>query len=377
MSLFTFVEDRLDAFRSSLAERKGRSDVPWSVSVFFIGEEISERFPGARPLRLSRGKYSLIVTCRNELKSSDAFLDSILGQTLLPDEVIVCDAGSDDGTLESLLKWADREDRFRVKVLSRPGFNIAKGRNEAFSEVRNDIVLITDFGVELDKNWGLYLYSSFFSGEDLEFAMGYYRPVFTSAWHSALSYFLLPRWDFLDPNKFYASARSMGIKKTLFDRVGGFPEYLRFAGEDSLFNFNIRKLSPGVGFVPEAFCEWRMEESLLLTWRNIYRYAYGDGETGFLFWDYYVVLVKKVLVLVSYLLLTLVCYKVSKLLVLLPGFLFLRKVYVLIKEYGVFLNNRSGLGLVLRTGMLFYFLSAQTIGFLVGAVKGLFHRKGR
>ena len=59
---------------------------------------------------------SLIVTVLNEARSLPALLDSIAAQTRPPDEVIICDGGSSDNTIEVL---RERE------VLGRDGFVIA------------------------------------------------------------------------------------------------------------------------------------------------------------------------------------------------------------------------------------------------------------
>ena len=51
-------------------------------------------------------KVSLISTVKDAADHIDAFLTSVAGQTRPPDEVIVVDGGSTDGTLE-LLRAAD------------------------------------------------------------------------------------------------------------------------------------------------------------------------------------------------------------------------------------------------------------------------------
>ena len=45
-------------------------------------------------------KLSLITTERNEKDSIAEFIDSALGQSLKPDEIIISDGGSTDGTVE-------------------------------------------------------------------------------------------------------------------------------------------------------------------------------------------------------------------------------------------------------------------------------------
>src|SRR3972149_6700460 len=51
---------------------------------------------------------SLVATVLNESSSIAALLDSILAQERLPDEVVIVDGGSRDGTLEALRSYAGR-----------------------------------------------------------------------------------------------------------------------------------------------------------------------------------------------------------------------------------------------------------------------------
>lgn len=48
---------------------------------------------------------ALILTVLNERGSIEHLLESIANQTRLPDELVVTDAGSTDGTMEALREW--------------------------------------------------------------------------------------------------------------------------------------------------------------------------------------------------------------------------------------------------------------------------------
>ena len=87
-------------------------------------------------------KISLISTVLNEARSLPALLDSIAAQTRPPDEVIICDGGSTDGTLELLRA----ERRFPLRVIERPGSNISQGRNAAIAQASGDVIASTDAG---------------------------------------------------------------------------------------------------------------------------------------------------------------------------------------------------------------------------------------
>jgi len=64
------------------------------------------------------------------------------------------------------------------------------------------------------------------------------------------------RWDLVNYDEFLPSARSMLIKKQLSLRIGGFPEFLDFTGEDTLFDLTYRKNS----------VEWVINKSAFVYW---------------------------------------------------------------------------------------------------------------
>ena len=52
--------------------------------------------------------YSLVSTCRNEADTITDLLDSLLRQTQPPEQVILCDGGSTDGTVRCIESWKRR-----------------------------------------------------------------------------------------------------------------------------------------------------------------------------------------------------------------------------------------------------------------------------
>src|SRR5437588_8353770 len=92
---------------------------------------------------------SLIVTVLNEAASIAGLLDSISAQTRPPDEVVIADGGSHDGTPALIRAWGDGRP-FPVQVLSEPGANISRGRNAASRAARGDWIACTDAGGRLE-----------------------------------------------------------------------------------------------------------------------------------------------------------------------------------------------------------------------------------
>lgn len=352
--------------------------------VFYNFDETKNRFPLAEVLKPGALSYSLVCTCKDEIEGLQTFIDSVENQSLLPKEVLICDAGSTDGTFERLEKWGREETRFVVKLIREEGAKISRGRNLAANLSTTEYLLFADLGTKLDQSWASNLCAGFLTQEEIGFVMGFYKPIHSTWWHEPLAFFLLPRWDLIDPQTFFASARSLGVTKRLYDEVGGFPENLSHAGEDSLFNFFVKQKAKRVAFVPEAVCYWQMERDPLKMWKSIYRYAKGDAETGFLFWGYY----RELLIKLSKLVFDIGVFGILFILGWYLQFGFLSDIlrmfsYVFLVmggyrvcrlaiEYGVFLKGGVG-EMVQRFFVLWYFLSAQVLGFL----GGVFYRKGK
>ena len=77
-------------------------------------------------------KVSVICTVWNEAPAIERLLASLEAQSRPPDEVVIADGGSTDGTLAILAEWAGAG-RLPLKVLERPGSNISEGRNAAIA----------------------------------------------------------------------------------------------------------------------------------------------------------------------------------------------------------------------------------------------------
>src|SRR3982074_2130356 len=100
--------------------------------------------------RDTRERTSLIVTVLNEVSTLDTLLQSIERQTLLPDEIVVADGGSTDGTREALQRWTSR---LPLRVVDARGANIARGRNLAIEAATGELIAVTDAGVRLEPDW--------------------------------------------------------------------------------------------------------------------------------------------------------------------------------------------------------------------------------
>ncbi|HXX62465.1 MAG TPA: glycosyltransferase [Bacteroidota bacterium] len=215
---------------------------------------------------------SLVMTCRNERKTIPDFVEGVQSQIEKPDEIIIVDGGSTDGTAEYLQSviWGEQ---IRSKIIVRPDCQIrytpspvAKARNVAITEASGDWIAVTDAGCRLRSDWlsqlvmtGKGHHADIISGRTLAAGRANFAAV------------LVKKQPVNDP-----SSRCIMFRKSVWEKVGGYPEIVLTA-EDSGFNAKLRNI--GCVFVdsPSAFVVWEMPT----TWRDflkkVYRYGKGDG----------------------------------------------------------------------------------------------------
>lgn len=221
-------------------------------------------------------KVSLVATVLNEGASIADLIQAIESQTREPDEIVIVDGGSKDGTPQALAVWASRNPR--VVVRSVPGANISAGRNAAIREAAGPVIAVTDAGGTPEPGW-LAALAAPFEQDGLDVAMGFYRPDPRSKFERVFSCLNLPDpWE-IDPARFMPSSRSVAFTKAVWEKAGGYPEWLDI-GEDMLFNFRLVAQDARRIFAPEALVNWRLRPDLKSTFRQYYRYARGDGKAG-------------------------------------------------------------------------------------------------
>jgi glycosyltransferase involved in cell wall biosynthesis len=217
-------------------------------------------------------KISLVGTVLNGADHVEAFLESLAAQTLAPDEVVIVDGGSTDGTAD-LLRRADG-----VTVIERPGANIARGRNVAVAAAAHDVLAVADVDCVLEPDWLRHLVLPLDEGADV--SMGFYAPIAEGLLQECVAAVNLPlHAGEVDPRRFMPSARSVAFRRDALEAVGGYPEWLAI-GEDMWVNHRWRELGLDMRFAPDAVVRWRLRDSLADTWAQYFRYARGDAQAG-------------------------------------------------------------------------------------------------
>ncbi|MBL8155999.1 MAG: glycosyltransferase [Anaerolineae bacterium] len=222
---------------------------------------------------------SLIATVLNEGESIHSLMRSILQQTRQPDEVVIVDGGSQDDTAAILQTYADR---LPLRLLVRPGCNISQGRNAAIAAAQGEIIAVTDAGVVIDPHWLERITRPLLENPEVTFVGGFFTPDFDTAFGWAMSATVLPLVGEIDPATFLPTSRSTAFRRSAWEAVGGYPEWLDYC-EDLIFDLRVkgwleRESRPTIAFVPDALVAFRPRGSLPAFWKQYTRYARGDGK---------------------------------------------------------------------------------------------------
>jgi len=235
-------------------------------------------------------RISLIATVLDESDGIRGFLNALLSQTRAPDEILLSDGGSTDGTDAVVREYIERGAPFRL--IRAPGANIARGRNLAIARARGEIIACTDAGARADPRW-LEEITAPFRSPDVGVACGMSRADAHTRTERSLGILLLPDPGKVDARNFTPSSRSVAFRKSLWETVGGYPEELCWA-EDTVFNQRLRESGARFVLCPEAVVAWRPPSTLGAAAKKLFRYGLGDGQARLRGREYLLIAVKVV-----------------------------------------------------------------------------------
>jgi cellulose synthase/poly-beta-1,6-N-acetylglucosamine synthase-like glycosyltransferase len=234
---------------------------------------------------------SVVVTVRDDRDQLAELLGALSAQSRRPDEVVVVDGGSTDGTLE-LLAEAREHGVLPLRIIDAPGSNIAMGRNIGVEAAAHDRIALTDAGCRPEPEW----LESIDNGLTVsDFVGGTYRIDARTPFEQCLAVALYPSPEEIGATSTMlalshrlfgrafeiglSTGRSMGFTRAAWSIAGGFREDL-YAGEDVNFSSTVVSSGLRVQLVPAAEVAWRPR----MTWQAnaaMYRtYARGDVRRG-------------------------------------------------------------------------------------------------
>jgi len=181
---------------------------------------------------------SVIICTRDRGALIEKTLCSVLAGTRWPDELLVVDQSDDSDTkraVEAVCAAAPE-----VRYLGTPTRGLSRARNVGLEQSRGDLIAFTDDDVVVRPDWLANVAGEFEAYPRLAFLFGTVLPPEGHDWETEfVPYCRVPtqrpvRWS--DPAAFGGMGANMALRRTTFERVGGFDDALGagtgVAGED-------------------------------------------------------------------------------------------------------------------------------------------------
>ena len=220
-------------------------------------------------------KRALIATVFNEADNLSRWWQSLMRQTSLPDEIVIVDGGSPDGTWVQLQELAAHS-RVPVKLDQRR-CNIAEGRNRAIQLTDAEIIAATDAGCLAEPAWFEEIIRPLLADPSLDVVGGHSENLFENEFQKFLERFE-GQPPPARPEEVYPSSRNVAFRRQAWMDVGGYPEWLTLTAEDALFNFALHKIGRRFVHNPSAIVRWPVRETAAEYFKMLYSYGYGAAE---------------------------------------------------------------------------------------------------
>lgn len=220
-------------------------------------------------------KYSFIVPVYNRPDEVRELLDSLTRQTCKDFEVVVVEDGSQVRCEDVVQDYAAQLDvHYYEKPNSGPGqsrnYGAERSRGDFLIVLDSDVVLPEGYLAEVDKELSAAPCDAF-GGPDR--AHESFTPVQKAINYSMTSFFTTGgiRGGKKKLDKFYPRSFNMGIRRLLYEQLGGFSD-MRF-GEDIDFSIRIFKSGASCRLFPEAWV-WHKRRT---DFRKFFRQVHNSG----------------------------------------------------------------------------------------------------
>jgi glycosyltransferase involved in cell wall biosynthesis len=250
-----------------------------------INREAARTSPAVAESAIEPG-IAVVIPIRDDRDGAIAVLDALAAQTQPPDEVIIVNDGSIDGT-RALLE-ARQASPLAYRIVDANGVGRAAARNLGISAARHEWIACTDAGCVPIPGW---LEAIQQASNDSDFVAGVVVVDAESPLERIFALSVFPRDDEFDdpPRWIRASHRLFGrsisadrigggymaFRRAVWESVGGFPPGLR-ASDDRAFTTAVAHAGFRIVRARGAEVHWRPRATLLANLQMFFNYSRGD-----------------------------------------------------------------------------------------------------
>jgi glycosyltransferase involved in cell wall biosynthesis len=234
-------------------------------------------------------KVSVVIPVLNEESGIETVLQSLFLQSYKPSEIVIADGGSTDNTIEVTNSFQGRG--IPIKIVSNKERLPGAGRNEAIKNALHDLIACIDAGNVAEPDWLKELAAPIIENNSINVVYGRFLPDATTHFERSVvaiyysyyaSYFYTDTGaglvDDMESKGIPFTGSSLLFKKSAWEKVGGFPTWLRTA-EDKLFGKNLASYGCKLYYNPRAAIRHHIRKNPLQMFRQSLNYARGNGRT--------------------------------------------------------------------------------------------------
>lgn len=302
---------------------------------------------------------TVVIPVKNEVRSIDKTLAAIFAQTLQPNEIIITDGGSTDGTIDLIHEIQKAHPELKLLCLAQayPGH----GRNHSIRHATSNIIACVDAGCFPEPSWLAELTQPFQT--NAEVVLGHVTINRHSTFQEAVSRLFFPQPEEVNLDAPPWIGGNLAFTQQVWQTIGGFPEDQR-AAEDFVYWQKIRQQGFRVVYAPSAVITWDQPSNLRSFFAQQIRYMQWMTRIGYIAREPAVELLLLAVVILAGLVIHPIIFAI---LIIVPI------LYVLLRMIKV--RHRLQRWLTTeRTGWVTILLIAKPSARMIGLVKGIIDR---